>query len=89
MIDLVEEAAYVGFDYVVDALLLEGFAERGQTSMLAVLWAIAIAAVFEVLFVNRFQYVLYRQFDQLVFKTADAQRSTFFASRFRVAGHLI
>nr|VFK18492.1 MAG: hypothetical protein BECKLPF1236A_GA0070988_101993 [Candidatus Kentron sp. LPFa]VFK33061.1 MAG: hypothetical protein BECKLPF1236C_GA0070990_101903 [Candidatus Kentron sp. LPFa] len=35
------------------------------------------------LFVNRFQYVLHRQFDQLVFKAADAQRSTFIASRFR------
>ena len=71
MRDRAEEVPNVGFYNLVDAPLLDRPTQFVQTLMLVAPRSIAVAAVLELHFVDGFQHPFDRQFNQLVFKTAD------------------
>jgi hypothetical protein len=71
----IEETSYVGFDDVVNTLLLNGLPQRIDTVVRAPSWAIAIATVFEHRLENGFQHTSGGQFHDLVLEAADTQRS--------------
>jgi hypothetical protein len=83
MMHRVEEAAYVSLYEDVDPLLLEGAPQCVKTLVRATLGTVAVATVVEQRLKKWFKHTLGGEFHDLIFKAADAQRSSLLTARLR------
>src|SRR5262245_9283424 len=79
----IEEAAYVSLYEDVDPLLLEGAPQCVKTLVRATLGTVAVATVVEQRLKKWFKHTLGGEFHDLIFKAADAQRSSLLTARLR------
>jgi hypothetical protein len=73
VIHSIEKATYIGFDDVVNTLLLDGLSQRIKAVMGAPSGTITVATVFEHRLENGFQHTLRGQFHYLIFEATDPQ----------------